>query len=708
MYTSHQIAPMFLALAMIVGGAACSAAPVGLNGATGAASSGSVVTASADWIGFHGDATRSGLAAAGPIGHPVLSWQAHVNGGVPSNIVIVGDGVYFASDDGVVHALDRASGTERWTTTLQGAIRRGPVAADGRLYLVTDSGAPMALDPATGHALWTTPTSYPSPSEVASDGSSLYFGTGDGFLVAVDAATGAERWRLQPSPSTTAVHAPALQNGRIFVGTSGGGYVAVDAATHAVAWTGDLQGDSTGTAAVSGDLAFIGTAVDVSSGHLRAFDKSTGVLRWMADLALLQFPTIANGVAYSATQEGLVAALDLATGKSRWTVQLRGKVRPMAVAGSILYLGADQEKKIYALDTATGGKLWSFDVDGTNDCCIAVARGSVYVGTLAGSVYAIAGDGATIAADPVATVAPSAPPPTKGPIVALSATVAWSTDLRGMGFAPISQIAIDPQGRIWAPAAEADRIAIYDPSGTLLEEWGEPGSGPGQFDFTRQNGNGYGTLAFARDGSFFVLDVGNRRVQRFDAKRTYLGEWGGFGGDPGKFNDPVGIAVAPDGTVWVIDDRRNVVEHYDATGKVLGSFDPFALMPSNGGANSLAIDADGRIYISSVAPSEVLVFDARGTLLATIGDGTFNEQATHMAIDGAGRLYVTQGPERGSAPGVLVFGRDGTLLGGFGPLGDGNGQVIFPAGIAVDADGGLIVEDSVSESARLIRFVVTP
>lgn len=661
-----------------------------------------------DWIGFHGDASRSGVASAGPIGHPVVTWRAHANGGVPSNVVIAGDAVFFASDDGVVQAVDRASGAGRWGITFDAPIQRGPVAADGRLYVIAGSGAPMALDPATGRTIWTSAKAYQNASEVASDGTLLYFGTGDGSLVAMDASSGAERWTLKPSASTTAVHSPAVANGRVYVGTVGGGYVAVDAATHTVIWTGDTGSDSTGTAAVGGGLAFIGTAIDVPTGHLRAFDTQTGQLRWTADQPLLQFPTITNETAYSATQEGLVAALDLATGKARWTVQLHGKVRPMAVAGSILYLAADAEEKVYALDTMTGGRLWSFDIDGADDCCIAVAHGSVFVGTMSGSVYAIAGDGAQIGAAPDSG-ATSSPIPTGSiaPLAELQVKVAWTTDLRGRPFVPISQIAIDPKGRIWAPEGNGDKFAILDANGKLLEEWGSSGSGPGQFDLTRQNGDGYGTLAFAKDGSFFVLDVGNRRIQRFSATRRFISEWGGFGTKPGAFIDPVGIVVAADGSVWILDDKRKVAEHFDADGKVLGSFDPFANVPHNEGANSLAIDAAGHLYITQITPNQVAEFTAEGSLVRTFGDGQlFIDQPTQMAIDAEGRLLVTAS-ERGRV-GVIAFAPDGTVLGGFGPHGSGLGEMVFPAGIALDRSGHVYVEDSSPDSARLIRFDMTP
>jgi len=78
---------------------------------------------------------------------------------------------------------------------------------------------------------------------------------------------------------------------------------------------------------------------------------------------------------------------------------------------------------------------------------------------------------------------------------------------------------------------------------------------------------------------------------------------GSEGTGPGQFTDPIGIAVAADGSVWVLDNVRSVVEHFSPTGKVLGSFDPFATDPINNGANGLAIDATGNLYISGAQPS---------------------------------------------------------------------------------------------------------
>jgi outer membrane protein assembly factor BamB len=671
---------------------------------TGAVTRSATPAVAADWPGFRGDSSRSGIGDAGPVGNPVLDWRYQAKAAVPNDVAIVGDCVFFASDDGSVYALDLATGEERWVVKVPHAPLMGPVAGDGRLHFLGGDGTVRAIDAADGHTLWTSAKIYDGPSQMIIDDGTLYFGTGDGFVVALDGATGAEVWRLQPSPSTTTVDSPAIVNGLLYAGTDGGGFVAIDTTTHEVTWTGDTAGEDTGTASATDGFAFIGAFIDAPAGELRAFDAVTGQLRWTGPGPRLGIPAIADGLAFSATPAGVITAMDLETGAMRWTIQVDGAVRPMATSGHILYVPVDEEHRVYAIDTISGGELWHFDVDGRNDCCVAVTGGRVYVGTMSGSVYAIGGDGAAIVPRPFATPEPTATPaPSGGPVADLAPEVSWSSALDGAAIAPISQLAVAPDGRVWVPEAESGRIAILGPDGALVEHWGDPGTGEGQFDFTRANGDGYGTLAFAPDGSFYVLDAGNRRIQHFDADRTFVNAWGSFGSGPGQFNDPVGLAVGADGTVWVLDNLRNVIEHYAPDGTVLGSVDPFAARPVNDGANSLAIDPAGNLYVSLASPSSIAVFDPAGTFVRFVGQGAFDEQATHMAIDAAGRLFVTQGPQRGDAPGVLVFGPDGTLLGGFGPLGTDDGELVFPAGIALDG-GGVYVEDSEPGSARLVRY----
>jgi 6-bladed beta-propeller len=256
-----------------------------------------------------------------------------------------------------------------------------------------------------------------------------------------------------------------------------------------------------------------------------------------------------------------------------------------------------------------------------------------------------------------------------------------------------------PDGRLWAVEGGSDRFSIFTTDGEFVESWERSGVGDGEFDMTRANGDPYGMIAFRRDGSFYVLDAGNRRIQLFAADRTFVRAWGAVGNGPGHFIDPVGLAVDSEGNVHVLDDVRRVIETFDADGNHLRSIPAF---PAEVGvtalANGLSIGPNGHFYVTATDPSQVLELDRDGALVATYGGpgsgaGTITDQPFVTAFDGDGRLYVTQGPIRGDRPGVLVYDIDGTYLGGLGPLGAGEAELGFPWGIIV-ADDGIYVSDA--------------
>ena len=296
--------------------------------------------------------------------------------------------------------------------------------------------------------------------------------------------------------------------------------------------------------------------------------------------------------------------------------------------------------------------------------------------------------GAQLLKSSVVEPVPTTAPPTE---------FVWRSSAPGQGFAPVTTLAFDHDGRIWATDGANDRFAIFDRAGRFVEYWGSSGTGDGQFHLRRANGDTYGMVAFRPDGGFFVLDVGNGRIQQFDSGRQFTRAWSTTGSGA-RYPDLVAIAVGSDSSLYVLDDAIGIIEKRDESGTFISSIPAFAGgAPIENTTNGLAVDAGGNLYVSlAEATGKVLKLDQAGNLLVTYGAsgaGQFNEQADKIAIDAAGRVFVTQGPQRGDRPGVLVFAADGQYLGGFGPLGSEDGQLYFPGGILLDGAGNVYVED---------------
>jgi outer membrane protein assembly factor BamB len=653
-----------------------------------------------DWPGFRGGPSRVGLATAGPIGNPVTRWTFHAGGAVVHGVSVADDLALFSSDDGVLHAVALADGAERWT--FQGpAPMYGPLVIDGKVYAADGQGFLHAFNLADGRLLWSSDGTVQGPNDLGFLGGRLYVGTSDGFVVAVDAANGHEAWRVAVSPGGVVVRPPATASGILVTATDDRQLTALDPDNGAVRWTAQVGTDSVGTPVIDGDTVYLGASPESTNATLFAFDLATGTERWHIDESL-GAPSIADGMGYATGTDGAVVAIDLASGRLLWRTQFEGLIRAPAVSGNVVYVPGDRARFVAALDRQTGGVLWTYDIDASNQCCIAVARGLVLLGTQAGTVYAVGGDGATLA--PQLASGPSAQPsPTADaatPMAALSrldTSVGWTTTPPD-GAVPWG-LTLAPDGRLWAAEGFDNRFAIYTADGRFMEHWGVSGTDAGQFKLQRSNGDPYGMVEFAPDGSIYVLDPGNRRIQHFDANRQFLEMWGGFGTNPGQFSDPISLAVDDAGVVYVLDDVRGVIEKYDAHGNVLGAIDAFpSEVQPNDGANQLSIGPSGHFFVSVVRPNVVAELDQDGALVHVFGragePGAFSEQPNRVAFDSANRVYVTQGFARGDAPGVLVFGADGAYLGGFGSLGAGDADLGFPWGLVVTDDGIYVADAS--------------
>ena len=272
----------------------------------------------------------------------------------------------------------------------------------------------------------------------------------------------------------------------------------------------------------------------------------------------------------------------------------------------------------------------------------------------------------------------------------------WQSTGGPDGLAFPAAMALDPQGQLWVADTGNHRFAIFTPDGEFVETWGSPGDGDGQFNLQDSHGDPFGAVAFAPDGSFYVLDVGNYRVQRFAADRTFVTSWGGFGQTPGTYTYPYGIAVDAEGTVYVLDDGRDVVEWYSPDGTVLGSFEVPAAAerarPRRGGQRLRR--QLGAIPGRQVRPRRGI--SLRRSARPALRTASSRGQPTSIAVDADGRVFVSETPEGGR---VQVFDADGQFLASWGAEGQ------FPWGVVLDGQGNVYVDDLLANTVQKFRLL---
>lgn len=224
---------------------------------------------------------------------------------------------------------------------------------------------------------------------------------------------------------------------------------------------------------------------------------------------------------------------------------------------------------------------------------------------------------------------------------------------------------------------------MFDVEGTYLDEWGDWGSGEGEFDAPLG-------LSFA-DEMLYVTDSSNNRIQTFDFEGTYLSQ---FGGDFGRLNQPKNVAVSEDGIVYVADSYNCRIQVFDLDGLFVTQWGECGAgegqMYNPGG---IAVDADGNVYVSDMGNQRIEVFDSEGgyiTLWGESGDGEGEFANPNGVAIYNDRVYIVDGGNHR----IQVFDLDGEYITQWGENGDGEGEFYYPQSIGIGGTGEVYVVDT--------------
>jgi outer membrane protein assembly factor BamB len=253
--------------------------------------------------------TRTGARVPGLSGLP--GWDFFSSSPVAAGRVVYVDVRSVEAQEPGFHQLLAIDddGALRWSRDVPGRHVREPAIANDRIWTATSDRQLQAFDLADGAPLWTTPDAGDVIGSPALSAGRVLAVVHPNTVAAYRETTGALLWRtpftggvVTPSPRPAA--SPAVDDQRV--------YVAIDKA--------------------SGGIA------------VGAFDAATGARRWGVIVGTSRRTgqlAVAGGVLYVAAADGLLHALDAATGHPVTTLSFPSAVRSPIIGGGRLIVPTD-------------------------------------------------------------------------------------------------------------------------------------------------------------------------------------------------------------------------------------------------------------------------------------------------------------------------------------------------------------------------------
>ena len=248
----------------------------------------------------------------------------------------------------------------------------------------------------------------------------------------------------------------------------------------------------------------------------------------------------------------------------------------------------------------------------------------------------------------------------------------------------------EPEPEMFLYVAHVANYSIkkFDMDGNFILQFGEAGTGDGQFQYSNR-------LAIDSEGNIYVSDKSKKCIQKFDLEGNFILKWGNT-----TYND---IAIDSMDNIFALSNKA--IDKFDTEGNLLFQFETF----ETGYSWIMSIDKNDYIHVHSAAQpvfengsnSVVKKFDSTGNVISEIELNAFEMEFSSMVTDSNNNLYVaTAGQLRKyDSSGNKIFELYNSR---YGSGRQGPGQFGGPFGMVIDNHDNIFI--CCSESNRIQIF----
>lgn len=247
----------------------------------------------------------------------------------------------------------------------------------------------------------------------------------------------------------------------------------------------------------------------------------------------------------------------------------------------------------------------------------------------------------------------------------------------------LESLAVAPDGTVYVNDVGNDRVQAFDPTGTFLRKWGSFAEFPRIVD-----------LVVGPTGDVFTVDATRDRVSQYTSTGTLVRSWGSSGAGDGQFTEPLGIVVSSGGDIYVTDQGSTRVQRFNAMGTFQSRWGAAGDDPGQFGLpHAIEVGPSGAVFVGDDSNRRVERFSATGA---------FEREWGYWTVPG--RLRLGQGISRAPSGDffvtdqqrdlVMVFDTAGAFVRSWGNADNADGVLRRPTGIAVAGNGDVFVVDT--------------
>jgi outer membrane protein assembly factor BamB len=190
---------------------------------------------------------------------------------------VVGEGIIYVAETTAIHALDPATGDERWQTPLSEPLATALTRSGDALLAIAEPSEAIAMRAADGSVIWRQPLGARSRHAPVANGARVFFALEDGRVAALSLLDGARDWE-RPLAGTLSL--PAVIGDRVFVGSDKNDFYSLDHENGSIKWKWRTGGDVIGADGDGAGHVFFASLDNL----LRSVNLGSGNQQWRKEM----------------------------------------------------------------------------------------------------------------------------------------------------------------------------------------------------------------------------------------------------------------------------------------------------------------------------------------------------------------------------------------------------------------------------------------